>query len=81
MRLEREPDNPHDSNAIAVYAGRTKAGYVNKQTAARLARVMDAGLDILAISTRGARAGMDSNVPQILAGERRVMERLRREVR
>ena len=81
VRLVREPNNIHDENAIAVYAGSVKAGYVNKQNAARLSRVMDSGRDVEAISTRGARAGEDSNVPQILAGEPKVIAHLLREIR
>jgi hypothetical protein len=28
LRLVREPDNPHDSNAVAVYSGTTHIGYI-----------------------------------------------------
>lgn len=27
-KLKREPDNPHDTNAIAIYRGRKKVGYI-----------------------------------------------------
>lgn len=47
IELQREPDNPHDPNAIALYAEnfgqRTKIAYVNKGNAARLAKRLDAG--------------------------------------
>lgn len=54
VRLVREPDNVHDSNAIAVYAekGRRLAGYVPKGQARRLAPLLDAGADLVAITVR-----------------------------
>jgi hypothetical protein len=80
VRLAREPDNPHDPNAIAVYSEHAtrKAGYVPGSQAKRLARLLDSNVDIVAISTRGPGTGEEGTVPQILACERRVMEHLRR---
>lgn len=80
VRLEREPRNEHDPNAVAVYAegAKSKAGYVNRQNAARLARLIDAGEDIAAISIRGAGPGADGAVPVILAARREVLRHLMR---
>jgi hypothetical protein len=81
VRLVREPDNAYDTNAIAVYAwkGKKPSGYVNKQNAARLAPLMDKGIDLVAISTRGGGPGNNEYVPQILVCRRRVMVHLLRE--
>ena len=49
VRLEPEPDNPHDSNAIAVYAGPAKIGYIARDNAAWMARAMRDGTAIRAI--------------------------------
>lgn len=51
-RLEREPENPHDANAVKVVAiekpwakahGGMPLGYVARQSASVIAPVMDAG--------------------------------------
>ena len=80
VRLEREPANVHDPNAIAVYAkgAHQLSGYVNKQRAKRLSVLMDSGADILAISVRGDGAGREGEVPHVLACERHIMEHLTR---
>lgn len=59
VRLVREPDNPHDPKAVAVYDAtrRHMAAYVNKQKAAALAKLLDAGKPIEAISLRGTAGG------------------------
>jgi hypothetical protein len=43
VRLEREPDNEFDGNAIAVYYGVQHLGYVPRGHAAELARALDRG--------------------------------------
>ena len=80
VRLEREPGNVHDPNAIAVYAegAHRLAGDVNKQRAKRLAPIIDSGADILAISVRGLGAGLEGEVPHVLACDRHIMEHLTR---
>ena len=42
LTLRREPDNPHDPNAVAVFdrKGRTMIGYVPKQDARRIAALL-----------------------------------------
>ncbi len=47
--LVREPDNPHDKNAIRVATGDKKLGYVPKDIARGLAPEMDAGKDFIAL--------------------------------
>lgn len=46
--LQREPDNEHDANAVAITAGRpaTKIGYVNKQRAKWVSEVLDSGQEL-----------------------------------
>jgi len=45
VRLERNPDNPHDPNAIEVWMGLVKLGHVPADKAKHLAPLMDAGQD------------------------------------
>lgn len=42
--LSRESENPHDSNAIAVFSGDGQVGYLNKDLAKHLAPAIDNGL-------------------------------------
>lgn len=41
LTLRREPDNPHDRTAVAVYSGRSHIAYIRATEAAVLAREMD----------------------------------------
>lgn len=43
VKLVREPDNPHDPNAIAVKSGDECLGYIARDDAAKLAPYLDAG--------------------------------------
>lgn len=81
LRLVREPSNKFDPNAVAVHAwrGRAPVGYVNKQNAKRLAPLMDAGADIVAVSLRGSGPGVTGLVPYVLAAERGLIEHLLRD--
>ena len=81
VRLVREPDNPHDPNAIAVYAAgaRDPSGYVPRGYAKRLAKLIDGGADLVALSVRGPGRGSDSTTPHLLICERRLYEHLTRE--
>lgn len=80
VRLVREPDNVHDQNAIAIYAerARDKAGYVPKAQARRLASMLDAGIELVAVSTRGSGRATEGTVPQILVCERGLFDQLTR---
>jgi hypothetical protein len=80
VRMVREPDNPHDSNAIAIYAdgaGR-KAGYVPTGHAKRLAPLIDGGADLVSISVRGSHAGSDEVTPHLLVCKRVLYDHLTR---
>lgn len=50
VTLVREPSNPHDPNAIELFAEGLKLGYVPRRVALRLAPVMDAGADVRAFA-------------------------------
>lgn len=80
VRLEREPDNEHDPNAIAIHAGRARnrAGYVPRGQAKRLAKLIDAGRELVAVSTLGSGAGRDTVTPVVLICERPLFEHLTR---
>lgn len=80
VRLVREPDNPHDPSAIAVYASgaRDLAGYVPRGYAKRLATILDGGADMVAVSTRGSGPGSEDVSPQVLVCERALYEHLTR---
>jgi hypothetical protein len=78
VTLRREPNNEFDPNAVAVYdfTGQHLAAYVNKQKARMLAKLMDAGEEIVAISIRGTRSGEECNQIAILAARPGVLRHL-----
>lgn len=78
--LVREPDNPHDPNAIAVYAneGTAPAGYVPRGYAKRLSKLLDSGVGMVAVSTRGSGPRHDEPTPHVLAVERDLWDHLNR---
>ncbi|MCF6280884.1 MAG: HIRAN domain-containing protein [Candidatus Polarisedimenticolaceae bacterium] len=43
LRLKREPHNPHDANAVAVWFMNDKLGYIPRNENSRLAALMDRG--------------------------------------
>jgi len=43
LQLARQPENPHDRNAIAVHYGNLQIGFLNKRLAAHIAPLIDAG--------------------------------------
>lgn len=56
LRLRRDPDNPHDENAVAVdELGGAQVGWVPRETAAQLAPELDAGRPWSAVVLREAR--------------------------
>lgn len=61
VTLVREPANEHDKNAIAIYdaTGQHLAAYMNKQRARQVAKLVDRGESLDAISLRGTPAGME----------------------
>jgi hypothetical protein len=43
LTLVREPNNPRDRNAVAIYVGRSQIGYVSSDDAPRVATCLDEG--------------------------------------
>jgi hypothetical protein len=68
----REPGNVHDANAVMMCAPDSSAalGYVQKGRAGPVARRMDAGEDMAAISMRGPGRGCDDEAAFVLIGSR-----------
>ena len=60
--LEREPDNPHDPNAISVWFLNDRLGYLQKPVAKKLASVMDSGTKLTARFVSRNEFGPDSIV-------------------
>ncbi len=60
LELRRQPDNPHDPNAIAVWYGALQLGFLKRPIAARIAPNVDAGehysARVTAITGGGARS-------------------------
>jgi hypothetical protein len=50
--LERQPENPFDSNAVAVRHGGIMLGYLPRQSAVYVARSLDAGATLRVTLTR-----------------------------
>jgi hypothetical protein len=48
LDLNREPHNPHDRNAVEVWAGDAKLGYVPRSSNKPVARLMDEGVKVQA---------------------------------
>jgi hypothetical protein len=55
VELRRDPENPHDPNAIAVLAGDEQLGWVPRELAAELAPSLDAGQPWAAVVLREQR--------------------------
>jgi hypothetical protein len=56
LALRRDPDNPHDANAIAVHAGGVQVGWVPRAIAEEIAPALDAGEPFSAVVLREQRA-------------------------
>ena len=66
IRLRRESANTHDRNAVAVFTGRSKVGYLPRALAAELAFYLDKdGKYQSAISRVGMRTHKGSKYPSI----------------
>lgn len=66
LELRREPDNPHDRNAVAVYTrGGMPLGYVPRQDAPAIAKVLDLEYPIATrmLGNGGARIEISWSVP------------------
>jgi hypothetical protein len=88
VKFEREPDNAHDANAILVLAeDDSELGYVPREEAAAMARLLDAGAEVDArvrllwktpdgqvvpiLRVRIRRGDADSSIPAVSAISRR----------
>jgi hypothetical protein len=60
--LEREPNNPHDSNAIGVWFLDDRLGYLERPVAEKLAPMIDAGTKLTARFVRRNQFAPDSIV-------------------
>jgi hypothetical protein len=73
--LKREPDNPHDSNAISAWvqvkpwfrkAQSHQLGYISADVASRLSQDMDRGADVMAtvkeVTGGGSKRSLGVNV-------------------
>lgn len=69
LELVREPGNPHDRNAVQVLVEERVVGYINKQMAARVAKLMDAGVPLETVSLAGCPRGRNESRIQILAAD------------
>lgn len=83
VHLHRDPQNPYDRNAIQVRSIRSAehAGFVNKQKAATLAKMLDSGDILDAICLRGAPAGTMPTKISILVARPELLAHLMRNVR
>ena len=77
--LVREPGNEHDPNAIAVRdaTGRHLIAFVNKQNAARMAKILDEGGELEAIFTSGSRSGHDDEPVTVLVAAPHLLRAIR----
>jgi hypothetical protein len=64
IRLEHQPDNPHDKNAVAVRVKRTGAmlGHISRELAAKYAALINSGRIIEASITNIAKEGAYVNI-------------------
>lgn len=74
--LVREPDNPHDPNAVAMCApgSRVAFAYVQRGRAPAVAKRMDAGEQMAAVSMRGPGHGHEDESTFVLIGSRSDLE-------
>jgi len=69
--LVREPDNPHDPHAIAVYALGRRVAYYNKGMARRMYKLLDRGEPLVA-------RFISEDPPKVLAANVDIMRHLYR---
>ena len=62
LRLEREPHNLHDRNAIAVYSFDRRLGFVPAVKARIIAPQMDEGRSVVCRYAKGRRGSIDIEV-------------------
>lgn len=62
---QREPRNPHDPNAIAIVSQGRKLGHVDRETAAVIAPLIDAGATC-AVAIDGAKSAGGRTIPIVI---------------
>lgn len=69
VSLVREPNNEHDSNAVAIHGSPDHGalGHVNKQMAVGLAKVMDSGEPLMAIALSSSPLKVVAGSPAVMA--------------
>lgn len=82
LTLVRQPDNPHDSNAIAVCMGALQIGFIHKGAARRIAPKMDEGIryrvEVASLTGGGARSrGVNIRVRRVSGGVVRAAAQVR----
>lgn len=55
LRVEREPNNPYDPNAVSVWIFQQKLGHFPRGFAAEVAPLIDAGFKLTAVKSRDPR--------------------------
>ena len=78
LELRRQPANGHDANAIAVLYGQLQLGFLNRELAARLAPLIDAGTSYRATITHvtgggGKNTGVNIWVERVEAARARAV--------
>lgn len=78
VRLVREPDNPHDPNAVAVHDHHRDgvAAYLDGTRAKAVSKVLDSGRPLAAVSTCGTRAGQPCEGITVVAASPDVLAHL-----
>ena len=78
LRVEREPNNPYDANAISLHIFNQKLGHLPRGLAAEVAPLMDAGVTVNVTKSRDPRFEASGVVvvrwetpdePPVVAGE------------
>lgn len=62
--LVREPDNPADPNAVAVYVNGEKVGFIPRRDNVAIARLIDATGETYAETIAAIGLAVDANSPQ-----------------
>lgn len=78
IELRRQPDNEHDRNAVAMHAPGAVAhfAFVQRGRAPAVARRIDAGEDMAAVSMRGVGKGRTDGTSWLLIGSRADLEHM-----
>ncbi|WP_298187823.1 HIRAN domain-containing protein [uncultured Pseudomonas sp.] len=78
VHLQREPENPHDTNAIAAYLGDHQIGYLRSEVAERHAQGIDSGRLALYAEIKSVNGGT-KNKPSLGVTLRATLFRVRKQ--